>query len=287
MKRFFITAKTGTSLLELLSAHLPAKYNAETVIVSGGVWKGKQRIVDPHYTVQPRETVKVHISSFQGKTYTLDTEQIVFENDDLLVVYKPPDLNVHAVPSSAYYHLAHGVSRYLESIEATPLTRLDRPVEGLVLFAKNKPAERRLFNLVKKRKIKKWYTTATEKGTDSHPRCLRIRDRISNNGSRTLLDPGGKDADSLFIKTQSLEQADIYSVFIFTGRRHQIRFHASHYIAPIIGDTFYGSGISLPPDRIALMCRGYNIPYGRDVLRIRVPRHYLDRFHETLRRIND
>ncbi len=285
MKRFFVTAKTEISLLELLSAHLPAQYDAGVVIASGGVWKGKKRIIDPGYIMGPRETVKVHISSFQGKTYTLDEEQVVFESDDLLVVYKPPDLNVHAVPSSNYYHLAHGVSRYLESrgqaIEATPLTRLDRPVEGLVLFAKNKPAERRLFNLVKKRKIKKWYTAAVEKG--NNPQCLRIRDRVSNNGSRTLLDPDGKEADSLFIKTQSFEHADIYSVFIFTGRRHQIRFHASHYIAPIIGDTFYGSGISLPPDQIALMCRGYNIPYGKESLRIRVPQRYLDRFYEVLR----
>jgi len=286
MKRLFITAVTTTSLLELLSAHLPASYNPGVVIASGGVWKGKQRVTDPNYDVQPRETVKVHISSFQGKAYTLESEQIVFENDDLLVVYKPPDLNVHAVPSSNYYHLAHGVGGYLESrgqvYEATPITRLDRPVEGLVLFAKNKPAERRLFSLVKKRKIQKWYTAALEKGAHPHPRSLRIRDRISNDGSRTVSDPGGKEADTLFIKTQSFERSDIYSVFIFTGRRHQIRFHASHYIAPIIGDVYYGSGVSLPPDQIALMCRGYNIPYGRDTLRIRIPQHYLDRFYERI-----
>lgn len=285
MKRFFITAATKTPLLKLLSAHIPTQYNPEVVITSGGVWKGKQRIIDPNYTMQPRETVKIHISSFQGKTYILENEQIVFENENLLVVYKPGNLNVHAVPSSNYYHLAHGVSSYLQSrgqtFEATPLTRLDRPVEGLVLFAKSKPAERRLFSLVKKRKIKKWYTAAIEKG--EHPECLRIRDRISNNGRRTLSDPDGKTADSLFIKTQSFEHADIYSVFIFTGRRHQIRFHASHYLAPIIGDVFYGSGVSLPPDRISLMCRGYNIPYGNEILRIRIPRHYLDRFYQALR----
>lgn len=286
MKRFFITAKTKTSLLELLSVHLPTQYNPGAVITSGGVWKEKKRITDPNYTVQPMETLKVHISAFQGRAYTLDEDQVVFENEDILAVYKPPDLNVHAVPSSLYYHLAHGVSRYLESrgqvYEATPITRLDRPVEGLVLFAKNKPAERRLFSLVKKRKIQKWYTAALEKGTHPQPQCLRIRDRISNNGSRTVSDPDGKEADSLFIKTQSFGHADIYSVFIFTGRRHQIRFHASRCIAPIIGDVYYGSGVSLPPDRIALMCRGYNIPYGREALRIRIPQHYLDRFYKQI-----
>jgi 23S rRNA pseudouridine1911/1915/1917 synthase len=286
MKRFFITAKTKTTLLELLSNNLPSQYNREQVITSGGVWKDRKRILNKDYVLLPTETVRVHISSFQGKTYTLDREQVVFENNDLLVVYKPCDLNVHSVPTSIQYNLTYGVNRYLEQqgvrFEANPLTRLDRPVEGLVIFAKNKHTERKLFEQVKKRKIKKWYTAALEKKGE-HRRCLRIRDRISNNGSRTLLDPEGKPADSLFIRTESRDHADIYSVFIFTGRRHQIRFHAAHYIAPIIGDVFYGSSVSLPPDEIALVCRGYNIPYKRDVLKIRLPQKYMNRFYEKLK----
>ncbi|MCP5104931.1 MAG: RNA pseudouridine synthase [bacterium] len=288
MKRFFVTAKTGTPLLELLSNNLPEKFNPEVVITSGGVWKDKKRITDPAVFIGAGETVKVHISSFQGKTFTLEKEQVVFENPDLLVVYKPCNLNVHAVPTSMHYHLAHGVDRYLRrqgiAFEATPLTRLDRAVEGLVLFARNKPAERRLFKLVKNRKIHKWYTAALHKNKNGeNPRCLRIRDTISNNGSRTLADPGGKTADSLFIKTHSLESADIYSVFIFTGRRHQIRFHAAHYIAPIIGDTDYDtSGPNRPPDEIALMCRGYNIPDFKQNLRIRAPQSFLERFYGRL-----
>lgn len=282
MTRFFVTANSETTLLKLLAAHLPSPYNAETVITSGGVWKDKKRIADPNAFIHRQETVKVHLSSFQGKVYTLKEEHVVFENDDLIVVYKPCNLNVHAVPTTIHYHLSYGVEQYLLSrgirFEATPITRLDRPVEGLVLFAKNKPAERKLFDLVKKRKVRKWYTTVLEKS--SGPQCLRIRDNISNNGIRTLSDTHGKVADSLFIRTRTLENADIYSVFIFTGRRHQIRFHASHYIAPILGDAGYGSVVSLPPDEIALMCRGYNIPYRGRLLRIRIPPHYLDRFYE-------
>jgi 23S rRNA pseudouridine1911/1915/1917 synthase len=286
MKQFFITAATETTLLKLLSAHLPSPYNAETVIHSGGAWKDKKRINDPHVVIHRSETVKVHLSSFQGRIYTLKEEHVVFENDDILVVYKPCNLNVHAVPTTIHYHLSYGVEQYLLSrgirFEATPITRLDRPVEGLVLFAKNKAAERKLFDLVKKRRVRKWYTAGLEKGGGA--RCLRIRDTISNDGVRTILDPCGKTADSLFIPGQSLENADIYSVFIFTGRRHQIRFHASHYIAPILGDTGYGSVVTLPPDEIALMCRGYNIPYQGRLLHIRIPPYYLERFYEKIKK---
>ncbi len=286
MKPFFITAKTDTPLQQLLSDHLPSQYNPEKVITSGGVWKDKKRIFDPGFIIRSQETVKVHTSSFQGKFYTLDREQVVFENQDLLVVYKPCNLNVHAIPTSVYYHLAYGVNSYLKAkgieYKSTPLTRLDRSVAGLVLFAKNKPAERQLFKLVKQRRIKKWYMAALEKSDAI--KWLRIRDRVSTDGARTLLDDNGKVADSLFIKTETLKTADIYSVFIFTGRKHQIRFHASHYIGPIIGDTFYGSTTILPPDEIALICRGYNIPYGKQILRIRLPDRFLDRFYEKIKR---
>ena len=286
MKRFFITANTETTLLKLLSANLPSPHNAETVIISGGVWKDRKRVNNPNAIIHRSETVKVHLSSFQGRIYTLKEEHVVFENEDILVVYKPCNLNVHAVPTTIHYHLSYGVEQYLLSrgihFEATPITRLDRPVEGLVLFAKNKAAERKLFDLVKRRKVHKWYTAGLEKS--SNLQCFRIRDNISNDGFRTRLDPHGKAADSLFIRTQSLENADIYSVFIFTGRRHQIRFHASHYLAPILGDTGYGSVVSLPPDEIALMCRGYNIPYRGKILRIRIPPDYLERFYKKIKK---
>lgn len=283
MKRFFITAKTDTPLLLLLQDFLPGKYaaNAETIITHGGVWKNKKRVMDPSLLIETLETVKIHTSNFQGKTYALDKNDIVFENNDFMAVYKPVDLNVHAVPSSFYYNLTYGVNVYLQKqgipFETNPVTRLDRPVEGLVLFPKHKHSERLLFKLSKERKIKKWYLAALEP-RPANPARLRITDKISTDGKRTALDPMGKIAGSLFIKTQSLEIADIYSVFIFTGRRHQIRFHASHYLSPILGDGVYGSRYSRGSDEIALVCRGYNIPYRRERIKIRLPQHYLERF---------
>lgn len=294
VKKFFITAKEDTPLRRLLELHLPAGYNENpaVAVTSGGVWKDKKRIFDPGFIIRAQETVKVHISTFQGRVYILNEKDIVFENRDLMVVYKPPDLNVHAVPSTFYYNLTYAVNRYLEQKDipfvSTPVTRLDRPVEGLVIFPKNKSSERRLFRLVKVRRIKKWYMAALEhrrdRGGGDNPDYLRIRDRVTNNGNRTCVDENGKDADSLFIKTRSLEAADIYSVFIFTGRRHQIRFHASHYIAPVIGDWFYGSSHRMKPDEVALVCRGYNIPYREKNLRVRLPQCYLDRFYDKIKK---
>lgn len=286
IKKFFITAKTDITLRQLLAVHLPPQTNGETAITSGGVWKDKKRVMDPDYILRAGETVKVHISSFQGRTYTLPKEHIIFENQDFMVVYKPCDLNVHSVPSTFYHNLTYGVNRYLEQqgieFQSTPVTRLDRPVEGLVIFPKNKSSEQQLFKMVRLRKIKKWYMAALE--SSNGPQCLRIRDTLSNYGNRTFIDENGKEADSLFIKTQILEFAEIYSVFIFTGRRHQVRFHSSHYIAPILGDFFYGSSIKWEPDDIALVCRGYNIPFRKEKYKIRLPQCFLEKFFEKIKK---
>ncbi len=282
-RKIFITAKTGTPLKQLLKDHLPQIHDTGNIISAGGVWMESKRVFDPHFIINPGETVKVYFSSTQGKTYFLPKQDIIFEDPDFMVVYKPVDLNVHSVPSSFYNNLTFGVNVYLQqqgiNFTTTPITRLDRPVEGLVIFAKNKESERRLFHYVKARRIQKWYTAALEHPEQKeNPPFLRIRDMIANDGNKTQLDEKGKKADTLFYKKEVMGNADIYSVFIFTGRRHQIRFHSAHYLSPIIGDLFYDSSFALKPDEIALICRGYNIPYKKGTLKVRLSEDYLQRF---------
>ncbi|MCK5058972.1 MAG: hypothetical protein KAT34_20160, partial [Candidatus Aminicenantes bacterium] len=285
MQNFYITAVEKISLNDLLLEHLPVPHQAETVITAGGVWYGRRmRITNPGHILKKGDTVRVYTSPDQGLYYAIDENRVVFEDEDLLVLYKPCNLNVHAVPASLYYNLSYGVSRYLKKrgihMEATPPNRLDRPVEGLVAFAKNKNSERELFKLVRKGRISKWYMAALEKGKGIHR--LKICDRISSQRSTTKLDPAGKNAVSCFVRAESLENADIYSVFPLTGRRHQIRFHASHYLTPIIGDTRYGSRFFLKPDEIALMCRGFNFPMKGKNLRIRVNPAHIEAFYKKI-----
>lgn len=285
MLKLYITAKSEIRLHDLLAEHLPARSDAETVIAAGGVWVGKsERVMDPGFLVKAGDTVRVYTSPQQGRYYRLEDEQVIYEDEGLLVVYKPANLNVHAVPSSLYYNLNHGVGLYLKkqgiAMEPTPLTRLDRPVEGLVLFGKNKQSERILSKLVRKGRIRKWYIGALEKGKEINR--IDIYDTIVNDGSITRNSVDGKRAGTCFILVESLKNADVYSIFPFTGRRHQIRFHAAAYIAPIIGDRLYGSRFLLKPDEIALMCRGYNIPLKGKHLKIRVPQPYLEAFFRKL-----
>ncbi len=275
MPRYFITAKEDVSVDKLLKSNLPADIEPETVIESGGVWKNsRERIMKKETVVLKGATVRVYTSPGQGKEYRLSPSDLIFENQDLLVVYKPPGINVHEVPATRFYNLNHGVNKYLEesgiSYKSVPVTRLDRVVEGLVIFPKNKRSEKALFRLIMDRQINKWYTACTE--SDKGDR-YRIVNKISSDGSRTRVDSKGKIADTLFIKTGTC----VYSVFIFTGRRHQIRCHAADSVSPLKGDTLYG-GESMKGRGIGLICRGYNIPWKGRNLRVRLSSKMLEDF---------
>ncbi len=287
MKKFFVTARGDTTVFDLLSENLPEPYDAETILEAGGVWNDSgERILSPGFRLSRGETILVYVSPFQGLYYTLAEGQVVFEDGDMLAVYKPGDLNVHAVPSSLYYNLSYGVSCYLKNqgitMKPTPVTRLDRVVQGLVLYGKNKEGERILFKLVRQAKVRKWYLGALERGKGI--RHIRIRDSILSSNGLTILHPQGRPADTWFVRVGELEMADIFSIFPFTGRRHQIRFHAAHYLGAIVGDHRYGSRCSFKPDEIALMCRGYNLPWKGQHLKIRLPGERVEAFCQTLRR---
>lgn len=277
MARYFITSKEDVAVEKLLSQNLPEGSDPLKILAAGGVWlNSKTRITDRNFIIKKGITFRVYTSPGQGKEYELKPEDVVFENRDLMVVYKPPGLNVHEVPATRYFNLTHGVNRYLADIsikyESVPVTRLDRVVEGLVIFPKSKSSEKALFRLIMDRKIHKWYSAVLE--SEKGDRQKRIVNYIYSDGSKTHEDrKKGKISDSLFVRTGE----KIYSVFIFTGRRHQIRCHASDYVGPIAGDTRYGASSS-PGRGIGLVCRGYNIPWKGRNLRIRLSSEMLSDF---------
>jgi 23S rRNA-/tRNA-specific pseudouridylate synthase len=275
MKRYFIVATKDTPLSRLMTELLPQQHreSIDTIIAAGGIWRNKVRLMNPSELIRRKETVTIHIEPGQELEYIMKQEHVVYENHHFLVVYKPGRLNVHAVPSSLTNHLTHGVNQYLiqtgVNYHATPITRLDQPVSGLVVFGKHKKAERELFRLAKEKKIRKWYRAALEKPAPQEN--LRFQDRISNKKNRTAADPDGKFADSLFAYKEETELANIYSVFTFTGRRHQIRFHAFNYLSPILGDRLYESSYIFAKGEIALLCCGYNIPFWGKRYKVRLP----------------
>jgi 23S rRNA pseudouridine1911/1915/1917 synthase len=241
-KRYFVTATHPLSVIDLITRELGTVCDAHIVLKSGGVWLEKTRMTDPLFKLNQGQTLRVYISTQQNRIYTLLPQDIVFEDEHLIVVNKPSKVSTVTTRSDQFYNLTYGVNQYLKTqgieVNYSPITRLDYRVSGLTLFAKTAQAVKTLSLYIQTGKIFKLYE-ATLRPFEAPPSCLRIQNKLEYSG-RTVESETGKWAKSLFILNRFSGKNPVYSVIIFTGKRHQIRSHAAQFLSPILQDDLYG-----------------------------------------------
>ncbi|MDH5357777.1 MAG: 23S rRNA pseudouridine(955/2504/2580) synthase RluC [Gammaproteobacteria bacterium] len=170
-------------------------------------------------------------------------DSILLEDDDLLVLNKPPGLAVHAGSN-----IKQGVIEALRVIrDELPylelVHRLDRDTSGCLLLAKNRNALLNLQQQMLDHDINKRYLTLLKGNWGDKEKLIEqpLQKNTVSSGERMVrVDPEGKYAKTLFIPRQHFSQAQLTEVMLFTGRTHQIRVHAAHMGHPLAGDDKYG-----------------------------------------------
>lgn len=182
-----------------------------------------------------------------GEDIPLD---ILFENDDLLVVNKPAGMVVHPAAGHNTGTLVHAVLGHdpeLEGIggEERPgvVHRLDKETSGLILLAKNDRALHWLQDQFRLRKVEKIYLALVD-GAPPTP-SGRVEAPIGRDPSHrkkmAIMPPGkGREAVSEYITLESFEAHTLLEFHPLTGRTHQIRLHCLFLGCPIVGDKVYG-----------------------------------------------
>ena len=175
---------------------------------------------------------------------------IIFENDDLMIVNKPAGMVVHPAAghhSATLVHaaLAHAPEMIGVGGERRPgvVHRLDKGTSGLIILAKNDAAHHHLQNQFSTRLIKKYYVALVD-GFPPTP-TGRIDAPIARDENRRkqmmVTSPGrGKNAVSEYTTLETFANHTLLQVQIFTGRTHQIRLHTRFIGCPVAGDILYG-----------------------------------------------
>lgn len=175
---------------------------------------------------------------------------ILFENDDLLVVDKPAGMVVHPAVGHASGTLVNAVLGHdpeLEGIggEERPgvVHRLDKETSGLILLAKNERAHRWLQDRFRLREVEKTYLALVDgKPPTPSGRVEAHIGRDPKNRKRMAVVPAskGREAISEYKTVESFKSHTLLEFHPLTGRTHQIRLHCAFLKCPIAGDEVYG-----------------------------------------------
>jgi 23S rRNA pseudouridine1911/1915/1917 synthase len=237
----------------------------QNLIRSGYVKVNGEVISKPGFRLDGGEAVEVIIpapipSTLKAEPIPLD---IIFENEDMMVINKQAGMVVHPSAGHASGTLVHAALAHAPDIMGVGgvkrpgvVHRLDKDTSGLILFAKNDTAHNELQAQFKKREVGKKYLALVD-GQPPTP-AGRIEAPIGRDpGHRKkmkVLPPGkGREAISVFHTLEAFSQHTLLEVKPKTGRTHQIRVHLAFLGCPIVGDRDYGQKKqTLPVDRMFL-----------------------------------
>ena len=175
---------------------------------------------------------------------------IVYEDECLLIINKPPNIAIH--PSLLHYDnsLSNGVKYYFNLIglhkKIRPVNRLDRNTSGLVVFAKNEYVQEFLIKEMQSKTFSKEYLAILEgtldkkQGTINAP-IARKKDSIIER----CVDRSGAPSITHYKVLKDFGNFSLVNLKLETGRTHQIRVHSSYIGHPILGDDLYGNKSNL------------------------------------------
>lgn len=175
---------------------------------------------------------------------------IVFEDEDLLVVNKPPGLVVHPGAGNPAGTLMNGLLHHAPTLEQVPragiIHRIDKETSGLLLVAKTVQSHTALVRLLAERRISRHYLAVcngvlTGGGTINEPIARHPVDR-----KRMSIRQNGKPAVTHYTVIERFRAHTYISVKLETGRTHQIRVHFAHRRHALVGDPVYGGRLALP-----------------------------------------
>ncbi|MDI3500689.1 MAG: RluA family pseudouridine synthase [Thermoanaerobacter sp.] len=215
----------------------------ELVFVNG-------KTVKPSYKVKENDEVVVNIPEAEKidvlpENIPLD---ILYEDDDIIVINKPQGMVVHPAPGNYSGTLVNALLYHCKNLSGINgilrpgiVHRLDKDTSGVMVVAKNDKAHISLSNQIKERSVFKKYVAIVEgviKDEEGKIEAPIGRHPVDRKKMAVIED--GRYALTLYKVLERFKENTLVEAVIKTGRTHQIRVHMAYIGHPIVGDHVYG-----------------------------------------------
>lgn len=237
------------------------------LIIAGAVYLNRSRVKIASKPVFAGSKVEIHIdwdklqkpNAFNEDAFELKPEDVLYADEDIIVVNKPSGLPTQPTLDRARNNLYDAVKKFLNNEYAGLHHRLDRDTSGLVLFTKSQRANAPVAELFQKHNIQKTYVAVVgfpfrlkedEFVIENH--LKKDPNSASKMARYTATTSGGDYAKTEFKVISNKDDHAVILAKPVTGRTHQIRVHLSEYGTPIFGDILYGKQFAKLTKRMML-----------------------------------
>lgn len=253
MERIFTYTAEENYIGESIKTLLKQKFKMSSSLISslkreedGILVNGEKKYVN--YIIQKNDSVKLTMREEDGSENIVPVEMpldIVYEDEDVIIINKPPHLPTH--PSAGHYDdtLANGLAYYFKHNGGErvfrAVNRLDKDTSGLMAVAKNAYTHARMCDEISSGELTRKYTAIV---------CGRFRTdgtidapigRANGSTIERIVRPDGQRAVTHYSVIKRFGDYTLINLELETGRTHQIRVHMAHIGHPLAGDWLYGT----------------------------------------------
>jgi 23S rRNA pseudouridine1911/1915/1917 synthase len=175
---------------------------------------------------------------------------IVYEDDEIIVLNKPAGMVVHPGSGNREHTLVNALLHHASSLQYLPragiIHRLDKDTTGLLIVSKTLPAHTSLIRQMQAREIQRNYITLVQGHLISGDTIDTGFGRHPRNRLKMAVLEHGRQAITHYTIKKHYQDYTLLSVNLMTGRTHQIRVHLAYINHPVVGDPLYGGRMRFP-----------------------------------------